>query len=463
MKDKILKNGRLALIIIFILELTLTFFITPSKYDDKWFIEQVTNELNPETGEIIEHTITDFVADRYNSWSSRVIIEFVLCLVLKTSKYLWILLECLMVVLVCYSISKLFVKDSKKQKNFMVIAMVLVYPMKIMHETGWASTTINYMWPLATGLFALIPIKKIFTGEKIRWFEFPLYTLALLFAANHEQACSLLVGFYLIYFILYIIKNKKVSPYMLIQLVLAIASMVFILTCPGNAVRQADESWRYLDYKMLSVLDKVLLGFTATFGRIIYTQNIVYIMFTAIIAVYVCTSSKEKLYKVVALIPIITVLVLGPFLGIMSGIFPNLNDVKSALIQEKMILNVGDCDNMFSVFITLFSFINFIAIGMSLLVIFERLKDNSALLIYLVGLASRIIIAFSPTVFVSKTRTNIFFDFAMIIVSFLIWDKLSEEEKNKKLATYITNVVIIIAAVQYISTFAYVYLDKPLY
>ena len=463
MKEKILKNGRLALIIIFILELALTFFITPNRYDDKWFIEQITNEINPETGEVIEHTISDFVVGRYNTWSSRVLIEFVLCLVLKTSKYLWVLIECLMVVLACYSISKLFVKDDEKQKNYMIIAMVLVYPMSIMHQTGWASTSINYMWPLATGLFALIPIKKIFSQEKIRWFEYPLYTLALIFAANHEQACSLLVGFYLIYTIIYIINNKKVSPYLIIQSIVAIASMIFILTCPGNSVRQLEEAYRYLDYRMLSFLDKFILGFTATFGRIIYSQNVVYIMFTLLIAAYVCLNSKEKLYKAVALIPIITVLVLGPCLGFFSGMFSNLTDIRNTLVEETMILNVGNCDNMYSVFITAISFINFIAIGMSLLVIFDKLKDNSALLIYLAGLASRIIIAFSPTVFVSKTRTNIFFDFAMIIISFLIWDKMSKEEKNKNVVHLLTDLIIIAAVIQYFNTFAYVYIDKPLF
>lgn len=90
MKEKVVeflkKNGRFAILMLFILELILTGLITPNKFDDAFFIEKVTN-----------HSIISFVAERYNNWTSRVLIEFVLCLVLKTSKYLWILLEAFMV------------------------------------------------------------------------------------------------------------------------------------------------------------------------------------------------------------------------------------------------------------------------------------------------------------------------------------------------------------------------------
>lgn len=92
MREKIVeflkKNGRLAIFILFVLEIVLTMFITPNKYDDAYFIEKVTN-----------NSIISFVGDRYNWWSSRVIIEFILCFVLKTSKYLWVLIEAFMVAL----------------------------------------------------------------------------------------------------------------------------------------------------------------------------------------------------------------------------------------------------------------------------------------------------------------------------------------------------------------------------
>lgn len=464
MKEKIKKlyeNGTYALILLFILEIILIMFVTPNLYDDEWFIKQVTNEINPETNEVIEHTITGFVQERYFNWSSRVIIEFILCLTLKTSKYLWILLEALMVTIVGYSISKIFVKDNKKANNSILISMILIYPYTIMHQAGWAATTINYMWPLAMCLFALIPIKKIWYNEKIKFFEYPLYTAALLFAGNHEQASSLLVCFYILFTIIMIIRDKKVKPYMIIQSILALSSIIFILTCPGNYIRQEEEMRRFIDFGMLTFLDKFVLGFTSTFGQIIANQNIVYTLLTSLLAIYVFSNYKEKLYRVISLVPVVSMLVFGHLSSITFEMFPNLEIFYELLTTKDVLLTVANCNKIYYTFPIIFTFANFICIGMSLLLLTKKYKNNIVFLIYLAGLASRVIMGFSPTVFVSKTRTMIFFDFAMIIMSFLIWQQLNN--KKTKGINYINGIIKLTAVIQYINVLVYIYSEQKLY
>lgn len=458
---KFFENGTGALALLFILEIILIMFVTPNLYDDKWFIEQITNEINPETNEVIEHTIIGFVQDRYQTWSSRVIIEFILCLTLKTSKYLWILIEALMVTLVGYSISKIFTKGDKKENNLMLVSMILIYPYTIMHQAGWAATTINYMWPLAMGLFALIPIKKMWDNEKIKIWEYPLYTLALIFAGNHEQSSSILVCFYIIFTIIMIVRDKKIKPYMIIQTIIAIVSIVFILTCPGNYVRQTEEAYRFIDFEMLTFLEKFVLGFTSTFGQIIANQDIVYTLLTSLLAIYVFSNYKEKLYRTVALIPVLSILVFGHLSSIMFGIFPNLEIFHELLTAKDVLLHIENCNNFYYTFPIIFTFMNFICVGMSILLLTKKYKNNIAVLIYLAGLASKVIMGFSPTVFVSKTRTMIFFDFAMIIISYLIWQEL---KKNKtKGINYISGIIKITAMIQYLNILIYIYSEQKLY
>ena len=84
--------------------------------------------------------------------------------------------------------------------------MILIYPIVLMNGAGWAATTINYMWPLATGLFALIPIRKIWDEEKIKFWQYPLYIIAMIFATNQEQVCAILLGTYLL-FTVFIFQN----------------------------------------------------------------------------------------------------------------------------------------------------------------------------------------------------------------------------------------------------------------
>lgn len=414
------KNGRLAITILFILELILSMFITPSKFDDAYFIEKVTNS-----------SILSFVADRYTWWSSRVIIEFVLCWVLKTSKYLWILLEAFMVALAGYSISKIFIKDEKNENTAMLVFMILAYPLNNMASAGWAATTVNYMWPVATGLFALIPIRKIWDGEKIKPYQFVLYSLALIFSGNAEISCAILVGAYILFTALYILKNKKVHPYLVIQTLLIIASLIFILTCPGNSERTKTEiETNFKDLGMLTFIDKLSLGFTSTIGLIVGKGNIIYTIFTMLIVLYVFSNYKDVLYRVVALVPFLSILVLQYGSNITGNVFGYIVSFKELLSQEWVFLSPSTSNNMLYALPIIFAFVNFISIALSLLLIFKKLDSNVALIVFLAGLASRLIMGFSPTIFNSKERTMIFFEFAMIIDSILIWQEFTK--KNDK-------------------------------
>ncbi|MDO4996914.1 MAG: DUF6056 family protein [Bacilli bacterium] len=446
MKEKIkkfLENGRGALFALFILELVLTMFVTPNKYDDKTFLDSVTGT-----------TIFSYVGPRYFNWTSRFLIEYALCGSLKISKYFWILVQALMVTLAGYSISKIFVNDNKTDNNIMLLFMILIYPLNVMNSAGWAATTVNYMWPLATCLYSLVPIKKIWSKEKIKIIEYPLYILALIFAGNQEQSCCILVGCYILFTIFMIIRNKKIHPFMVIQTVLSIASLIFILTCPGNYIRNSIEiNENFKDFGMLTFLDKFALGFTSTVGLIIKNGNLVFCLLSLIIVVYIFSCYKNKLYRIVAVIPLMSLLILNYFRSITNTIFPFSGELRSIVADEKVMITAANSNNLINLIPIIFSFAIIICLIMSILLIFKNLKNNIAILVFLVGLSSRLIMGFSPTVFVSGERTMIFFDFAMIIVSLLIWQEL--QKKNDKLDKKVQNrveiLIKLLGTLQYIN------------
>lgn len=450
--NKFFENGRGAVLAIFILELILTLFVTPNKFDDEYFLEQVTN-----------NSCLSFAISRYSWWSSRVIIEFVLCAVLKTSKYLWILLEAGMVALAGYSISRIFIKDNKKENNIMLLFMILLYPLNVMNGAGWAATTTNYMWPLATCLFALVPIKKIWNGEKIRLFEFPLYSIALIYAGNQEQSCAILVGTYILFSIFMIIKNKKLHPYMVVQSLIIIASLVFILTCPGNYARnQAEIADNFKDFEMLTVLDKIGLGLTATNALLVGNGNALFLLLTGLMVVYIFSNCKENLYKIIAVIPFLSVMLLAFLSNTTSNIFPFIVSFKKYFIMEGVMLTAANSNNLFYTLPVIFAFINFMCVILSIMIIFKNLKNNIALLVFLVGLASRLIMGFSPTIFASATRTMIFLEFSMIIVSILVWQALiKKNDKNDIKVQNRTSAIIKCAGVlQYLNVLFCIFLTQ---
>lgn len=450
--NKFLENGRGAILAIFILEFILTFFVTPNKFDDEYFLEQVTN-----------HSVLSFAISRYSWWSSRVIIEFILCTILKTSKYLWILLEAAMVTLAGYSISRIFVKDNKKENNVMLLFMILLYPLDVMNGAGWAATTTNYMWPLATCLFALVPIKKIWNNEKIRFFEYPLYSLALVYAGNQEQSCAILLGTYILFSIFMIIKNKKLHSYMIVQNILIIASLIFILTCPGNYARNEQEIVEnFKDFEMLTILDKIGLGLTSTNALLVGEGNVIFLMLTGLITIYIFSNYKEKLYRIIAVIPFLSVVLLSFVPSITGTVFSFLVSFKKYFVMEGVMLTAANSNNLFYILPVAFSFINLMCIILSIMIIFKNLKNNIALLVFLVGVASRLIMGFSPTIFASAHRTMIFLEFSMIIVSILIWQELikNNDKNNIKIQNKTSAIIKCAGVLQYLNVLLCIFLTQ---
>ena len=87
-----------------ILEIILNITIKPIRYDDAFYIESFTT-----------NSIFDFVHYRYLTWTSRVLIEATLGVIFKCSGLIWTFGNIFMLTLIGYSISKLFIKDNKKE------------------------------------------------------------------------------------------------------------------------------------------------------------------------------------------------------------------------------------------------------------------------------------------------------------------------------------------------------------
>lgn len=181
---------------------------------------------------------------------------------------------------------------------------------------------------------------------------------------------------------------------------------------------------------MLTVLDKIGLGLTSTNALLVGKGNIVFILLTGLIAIYIFSNYKEKLYRTIAIIPLLSVILLAFIPNITSNLFSFLVSFKKYFILEGVMLTAANSNNLFYTLPVIFAFINLLCVILSIMIIFKNLKNNIALLVFLVGLASRLIMGFSPTIFASADRTIIFFEFSMIIVSILIWQEIVK--KNDK-------------------------------
>ena len=80
-----------------------------------------------------------------------------------------------------------------------------------MSSAGWMATTINYYWSLGAILINLYYLKKANNLIKLKWYEYIISSIALLFAANQEQGFAILLGTYFFYIIYCFINKRKIS------------------------------------------------------------------------------------------------------------------------------------------------------------------------------------------------------------------------------------------------------------
>ena len=157
-------------------------------------------------------------------------------------------------------------------------------------------------------------------------------------------------------------------------------------------------------------------------------------------SIYIFTTYKENLYRAIAIFPFIVSVTSYFGRSIVTQIFPHITSFYDLLATEEVLLTAATANNLLYAVPVMFSMLVIVCMIMTILLIFKNLKNNVALLVFLVGLASRLIIGFSPTVFVSGQRTMIFFEFAMIIVAMLVWQELIKKNDKNDLKIFTDNI-----------------------
>ena len=400
--------------------------------DDGWFEIVLNGELIPGI-----NSFFSYIKWRYISWSSRLIIETFL--ILFTSKYmlLWKFLDAIMYSVLAFGINKVFTKNSDKNKvniRWITVFLILLISQKLFSTAGWVATSLNYLWPLALGILCLNPIKNCIEGKKNKWFEYPIYILMLLYAANAEQICLILVTVYTIFTIYFLIK-KKINPLIIIMLVVSILSLVFIVTCPGNTSRNRTEIVAYFgDFEMLSIIDKLVISIISTMQYYVFSFNPIYVVFTFLVMINIFKKYDNIIYKTIAIVPFIMGVAFNVGENITGALFPELIEQFSSfqINTVETWINMRNFNILANYIPLILCIINFGFMMISIYLVFgNRLKSVIAILVLGAGICSRLMMGFMPSIFVSGNRTQLTFIITMIVLSIMILDDESENSIMK--------------------------------
>ena len=397
--------------------------------------------------EIGNANLLTWLSGRYQVWSSRLIIEAAMVNLLQLPIFIFYMLNALLVVQLAVGICKLLNADQNLYLKWIICLLTLIYPLMDMSTAGWVATCLNYLWPLSFGVIALLPLKKAIDGASVSCWCLLYSAFSLIFACNQEQMCALIVGFYAVGIGYMLYRRQKVEKYIWLLVVLAVASLLFIVICPGNGARYTDEidKW-YPQYGSYGLLHKTVLGVASTVATIFSTKNWLFLLLVLLLAYMgIKNINRGRAYFFISCTPALIYLFFTGFLqdylgqGAVTDILLQFSKTVDFLAITKLQI--------------LFAFgVSCLFVGAVVAAIFvqKNMPANLGLaVVMLAGFASRFIMGFSPTVYASSLRTFIFLYFAAIFCLGALTKKLStQKEKNVWLLALLD-----FAAYQYVGLF----------
>lgn len=425
---KIYNSVYFPFLILFGVQLFLNIFKTIGFGDDTWFKEILSNKEMVPSG-----TVTEYLKWRYDTWTSRIIIEFFLINLLQINSIVWKIFDAVVLTLLGISISKVFIKKDLdkniiKKVNWIIVFLLFNLPLEMFTGAGWIATFTNYLFPITMGMISLIALKKVVYDEKIKKYEYPIYVVACLIASNMEQMCAVLIVVFFI-FTIYCFKNNKKNFILPILFLITLLGLINIMTCTGNTLRsEAELKNCYPNFEELSIIDKVALGVNSMMQFCLVEFNLIYVLFSGLIMFVILKKYKDPIIKILGIFPFVMGIAFNILKNVVQVIAPDFVYVFLSIPEETALLQSGVVTPLENYMALIIFVVIIFCLFISLILIFgKRYQTLLAIIILGAGICSKIMLGFSATVWASGDRTGFVLLVSMIIATILI---LQEQEEN---------------------------------
>lgn len=353
--------------------------------------------------------------------------------IFSRNQWLWRILNPCILTTLLWSINKTAPVNCKS-KSTQIISFVAVFPTMVLVDAGFVATTVNYLWPVTFGILNLLPLTDALNNRKTNKILLLLLIPLLIYATNMQQICAVLLAVFLISSLYFIIR-KKFKPYLILQFIITLCGTVssLLLNFTGDNSRMVRETGRYFpDFAQLNIFEKTELGFSSTFYCMtmeIRQAFAGFIIFVIYLSFMIFKYNKSPFSKVVSVIPIIFSVVFGIY-----SLIPNV-DLSIFEFVTGGLHHYGMEKAVYSFEIVpdiIFTILFVILIYCICILIENKYQKVFAVLTFMLGLGSRMIMGFSPTVWASGYRTYCIMFISFIYIAIIIAD----QSKNTTLQTH---------------------------
>lgn len=403
------------------------FFIETGLGDDNYF----ANCLN-------DITLIEYLTKRWNSWSSRLVIETVLVGVMKQPIWVWKCLDVFVSVLLAYCLfGLLFYKKEAGKLAYLAFFFLILYDFREMDSAGYATTTVFYWWGLAAAMIAFLPLYFHYLGEKVSFWMYIPAAVCAVFSANQEQMAIIFLCTAMYLIGVYCHEKRKVPTYLYLLLAISAACLCLVLVCPGNEVRKnANIDFWFPQFADFNLLQKGLLGWYGVLRTLFEDMNWLFFAFTAILLLAVWKKSHRWYEKMIAAVPFLANLALMMCLGISRFYDAGpVNKVVHAFdFDQPIVYYHGSLPNKLRILMLAYTFAC-ICVVLPMFFLWGATKKFSHMLaILVIGTISKMSMGISPTVWASAERTSIFLLFAFIVIAVQCGQELLPERYRPSLS-----------------------------
>lgn len=375
--------------------------------------------------------IIDFLGLRFDTWTSRVVIEFFLYFFSQNS-FLFRVVDALMYGLLAWSLYKLLPVPKARWSNWLVVLLIAFIPVEIYFSAGWLTTNVHYLWVTTLGVFSLIPLRKIADGSRFAWYEYPAYLIALVYAVNNEQLMVAVGLSYGLFFLYRLFTRRKIEVFVLLGGGISLASLAVALWSPGNAARKAAEILNWFPaFDQLSILKKVEMAFASTFFQFFFNIDGIFLALTFLIMVLMWKRFRNPADRILGAIPFGIISFFGYFYKgakVVLAFLENTDRAELIHVIRRPAIDYGTVLNLDYGMLVPAYILVLIGAGSILYCLYRIFEGRSRLRLVLAvlgtGLLTRLLMGLSPTLFASGLRTFLTLYCCLIFVDLLLFQEV---------------------------------------
>lgn len=387
----------------------------------------------------LEKGLIGFLDFRYHHWTSRILIEGTLVEMVLLPAWVWRLLDTLMMVMIAGCLCHIVLPEGKRKYSGLFSMLLFLIPINTIHSAGYVATTTNYVWPLALGLVAMLPLADLLQHRKTPlWLKF-VGILCAVWATNMELMAALVAGFAFVTILFHIVEGRlsasgkhpiKEYIYPCLLLFVGIAAAFFAFSCPGNNNRvEVETFYHFPEFAKLSIFTKTEMGFLSEAAYYFGLREGNFVFFSLISVMCFYLFQKKKYRGILLQLPGFGLLCLGylgvvlrPVVGRLRLLTLFQNDLPvgfSGYRAPVVLLEIG-C------YVVLFALLLY-----GIFLCGDTLYESLLYVVLaLAGMVSRFIMGFSPSVYISGYRTAMYMTFCMILLIGILVRKLLFPKPN---------------------------------